>query len=119
MWSSGAAAPCRKARDCRAKAMKDKKSGRSRSYHPALKHRAESAENSAPSFRAGWSDKQIRDRINSADSQCCALCEREVSRVSRHHLVPKSEGGTFTVDLCAACHKTLHSFFTNRTLAKE
>lgn len=33
--------------------------------------------------------------------------------------MPKSEGGTFTVDLCAACHKTLHSFFTNRTLAKE
>ncbi len=49
----------------------------------------------------------------------CALCEREVSSVSRHHLVPKSEGGAFTVDLCGVCHKTLHSFFTNRTLAKE
>ncbi|MCC7449814.1 MAG: HNH endonuclease [Anaerolineae bacterium] len=55
----------------------------------------------------------------SADRQRCALCEREVSSVSRHHLVPKSEGGTLTVDLCAACHKTLHTFFTNRTLAKE
>ena len=49
----------------------------------------------------------------------CALCEREVGRVNRHHLIPKSEGGSVTVDLCLPCHKTLHSFFTNRTLAKE
>src|SRR5690349_16666001 len=60
----------------------------------------------------------MKDR-KQAETQRCALCEREVSSVSRHHLVPKSEGGMFTVDLCAACHKTLHSFFTNRTLAKE
>jgi 5-methylcytosine-specific restriction enzyme A len=49
----------------------------------------------------------------------CALCEREVGTVTRHHLVPKSEGGQETVDLCAACHKTLHAFFTNRTLSTE
>lgn len=49
----------------------------------------------------------------------CALCEREVSSVTKHHLVPKSEGGKITIDLCSACHKTLHSFFENRTLAKE
>lgn len=24
-----------------------------------------------------------------------------------------------TVDLCAACHRTLHRFYTNRTLARE
>ena len=39
--------------------------------------------------------------------------------MSKHHIVPKSEGGRDTVDLCAACHKTLHSFFTNETLANE
>jgi 5-methylcytosine-specific restriction protein A len=49
----------------------------------------------------------------------CALCEREVARISKHHLTPKSEGGTRTTDLCPACHKTLHKFFTNRTLARE
>jgi hypothetical protein len=49
----------------------------------------------------------------------CALCEREVRQVSKHHIVPKSAGGRDTVDLCAACHKTLHSFFTNATLANE
>jgi 5-methylcytosine-specific restriction enzyme A len=49
----------------------------------------------------------------------CALCERAVNSVSKHHLVPKSQGGRITVELCAACHKTLHSFFTNQTLATE
>ncbi len=54
------------------------------------------------------------------DNYRCELCGRDVSRVTRHHLVPKSEGGkTLTAQLCPACHKTLHSFFTNRTLASE
>ncbi len=53
------------------------------------------------------------------DSYRCALCGCDVSRVTRRHIVPKSEGGTLTIDLCSACHKTLHSFFTNETLAKE
>ena len=49
----------------------------------------------------------------------CALCEREVREVTKHHLVPKSEGGREVVKLCHTCHKTLHSFFTNETLLKE
>lgn len=49
----------------------------------------------------------------------CALCERQVRFVSKHHLIPKSEGGREVVNLCAACHKTLHSFFSNNTLLKE
>jgi hypothetical protein len=49
----------------------------------------------------------------------CALCEREVREVTRHHLVPRSEGGREVVLLCQPCHKTLHSFFTNETLLKE
>ncbi|MCS6834907.1 MAG: HNH endonuclease [Anaerolineae bacterium] len=49
----------------------------------------------------------------------CALCERWVSQVSRHHLIPKSLGGREVVPLCATCHKTLHSFFYNVTLSKE
>jgi len=55
---------------------------------------------------------------HSSDSTC-ALCGRQVSRLSRHHLVPKSEGGVQTVALCQACHTTLHKFFTNRTLARQ
>ncbi len=49
----------------------------------------------------------------------CALCDREVSFVTRHHLIPKSEGGREVVELCVPCHKTLHSFFSNTTLLKE
>jgi 5-methylcytosine-specific restriction protein A len=49
----------------------------------------------------------------------CALCERRVRQVTMHHLVPKSEGGREVVELCQPCHKTLHSFFTNRTLLNE
>ncbi len=49
----------------------------------------------------------------------CGLCKRDVRQVSKHHLIPKSEGGREVIELCAACHKTLHSFFTNGTLAAE
>lgn len=53
------------------------------------------------------------------EASTCALCGREVSKLSQHHVIPKSEGGLLTVWLCSPCHKTVHSFFTNRTLAKE
>lgn len=49
----------------------------------------------------------------------CVLCERDVQLVTRHHLIPRSKGGREVVDLCVPCHKTLHSFFSNRTLLDE
>lgn len=51
----------------------------------------------------------------------CALCEREVRSVSRHHLVPRQAGGKHgeTVPLCQPCHTTIHYTFTNKELAKE
>lgn len=52
-------------------------------------------------------------------TQRCALCGRKVERVSKHHIIPKSKGGTETVPLCSPCHSTLHHFFRNRTLARE
>ena len=38
---------------------------------------------------------------------------------SRHHLVPKAEGGRFgeVVDLCQPCHSSVHRFLSNRELA--
>lgn len=49
----------------------------------------------------------------------CALCEREVSSVTYHHLIPKQKGGkhTTTVPLCQPCHTTLHAIFSNAELA--
>lgn len=48
----------------------------------------------------------------------CALCGRPLGhRVERHHVVPKSEGGTQTVPVHPICHRTIHAFVPNRALA--
>lgn len=51
----------------------------------------------------------------------CALCERQVLKVSLHHLVPRQKGGTHgpTIPLCQPCHSTLHATFSNRELALD
>ena len=50
----------------------------------------------------------------------CGLCERTVQATSRHHLVPREEGGKYgpTVDLCQPCHSSVHRFLSNRELAR-
>ena len=49
----------------------------------------------------------------------CDLCEREVSELTKHHLVPKERGGKLldTANLCKVCHKQIHALYTNRELA--
>lgn len=51
----------------------------------------------------------------------CKLCGRGFTRdrLTRHHAVPKSKGGTVEhVELiCGQCHTMVHATFTNRTLA--
>lgn len=51
----------------------------------------------------------------------CGLCEREVQGTSRHHLVPREEGGRHgpVVDLCQPCHSSVHRFLSNRELASR
>jgi hypothetical protein len=51
----------------------------------------------------------------------CDLCEREVSCLTVHHLVPRQKKGTGgpTADLCPACHRQIHIFFDNARLARE
>ena len=46
----------------------------------------------------------------------CPLCGREVSKVSDHHLTPKSRGGKEILPICLDCHKSIHAFFTNKEL---
>ncbi|MBD0346220.1 MAG: HNH endonuclease [Coleofasciculus sp. Co-bin14] len=55
----------------------------------------------------------------------CELCEREVYRLTVHHLIPKqkvkqkkAEPGP-TVAICSPCHRQIHSLFDNKRLAKE
>ena len=49
----------------------------------------------------------------------CELCNREVSQLTEHHLVPKERGGKDfpTANLCITCHKQIHALYTNRELA--
>lgn len=52
----------------------------------------------------------------------CPLCKRMMikdKRVSKHHLVPKSEKGKETLYLHDICHQKIHSVFTEKELAKK
>ena len=55
------------------------------------------------------------------EESVCQLCNREVSFVTRHHLLPRKEGGrhTETVALCQPCHSTIHLTFSNQELARH
>ena len=63
----------------------------------------------------------VRLDFSKQQEKRCELCEREVSAVSRHHLVPREEGGRYgpTVALCQPCHSTVHLLLTNRELARN
>ena len=51
----------------------------------------------------------------------CQLCEREVERLTVHHLIPKERDGRFgpLAELCAACHRQIHVLFDNDRLERE
>lgn len=53
------------------------------------------------------------------EKNCCELCNRNVSIITKHHLIPKQKGGRDykTIKLCTACHKQIHALFTNAELA--
>lgn len=49
----------------------------------------------------------------------CELCNRSVSSITKHHLIPLEKGGKKfeTLSLCTTCHNQIHALFTNRELA--
>lgn len=49
----------------------------------------------------------------------CELCHREDVILTRHHLLPREEGGKeeHIAYICEACHKHIHALYTNRELA--
>ncbi|MEM8527771.1 MAG: HNH endonuclease [Bacteroidota bacterium] len=57
------------------------------------------------------------------EPQKCPLCQRELGEIniSKHHLVPKSKGGTFgeTVMLHNICHQKIHSVFSEKELKED
>ena len=66
----------------------------------------------------------------SAHVNACALCRREVPRLTRHHLIPRSRHKNkrnkklFTreevhrrvISLCPACHRQIHALFSEKEL---
>jgi len=46
----------------------------------------------------------------------CAICERDVSFITKHHLIPKQKGGRETINVCKPCQKQIHALFTNYIL---
>lgn len=51
----------------------------------------------------------------------CALCHREPITLTKHHLLPREEGGNeeTTAWLCENCHKHIHAVYTNKELAQR
>ena len=54
-------------------------------------------------------------------SKLCELCDREVEKLTRHHLIPKQRGGKKkgVVMFCLACKDQVHRLFTNKELSRE
>ena len=55
----------------------------------------------------------------------CELCEREIERLTLHHLVPRQStkrqktAPSPTIKICSACHRQIHALFDNKYLARE
>lgn len=78
-----------------------------------------STTDAAPSSRERAGSASPR-RARDGDSRC-ELCERDVERVTVHHLVPRARGGNHgpTALLCPTCHRQVHAMFSVTTLAEE
>lgn len=49
----------------------------------------------------------------------CIICNAEVNRLYKHHLIPKSKGGAKgeIVECCDMCSQQIHMLFTEKELA--
>lgn len=49
----------------------------------------------------------------------CELCDREISEITKHHLIPVEKGGNdnHIAFLCKTCHSQIHALYTNSELS--
>lgn len=49
----------------------------------------------------------------------CELCERSEITLTKHHIIPREEGGTEKdiVMICPDCHRQIHALYSNQELA--
>jgi 5-methylcytosine-specific restriction protein A len=71
--------------------------------------------------RRSWLERPLPVVIMDQADSHCGLCQRKVAQTSRHHLIPREEGGRYgpTVNLCQPCHSSVHRFLSNRDLARH
>jgi hypothetical protein len=53
--------------------------------------------------------------------EVCTLCGRPIPSKQKdaHHLIPKSHGGSLTVNLHRICHRQIHALYTETELARQ
>lgn len=92
---------------------------RSRSRRRTMRPPARPHPDTAPE-PAGRSNAPYPQRSRDDDGRC-ALCRREVDRITVHHLVPRARGGNHgpKANLCPTCHRQVHAMFSVSTLAEE
>ncbi|WP_460204919.1 HNH endonuclease [Scytonema sp. NUACC21] len=51
----------------------------------------------------------------------CELCDRELDKLTVHHLIPRQKKGHHgpKINICSACHRQIHTLFDNTRLAQE
>lgn len=49
----------------------------------------------------------------------CLLCERPTNKLTDHHVVPRSRGGTETIAICVDCHRQIHVLYDNKMLEED
>lgn len=55
----------------------------------------------------------------------CELCDREMPDLTAHHLIPRQKtkrknlDPSPTIAICSACHRQIHTLYTNAQLATE
>lgn len=49
----------------------------------------------------------------------CELCHRKIDNLTKHHLLPREEGGCeeHISYICSDCHRQIHALYTNKELA--
>lgn len=59
------------------------------------------------------------DIDDTEETLCCELCDRPLGeKREKHHIIPKSKGGTKTTLLHPICHRKIHKVFTRTELAR-
>ena len=49
----------------------------------------------------------------------CELCNRKIDKLTKHHLLPREEGGKeeHISHICSDSHRQIHALYTNKELA--